>query len=353
MPKKKTILVASLHWGLGHATRCIPVINALLKNDFKVLIASDGIALQLLRKEFPNLESLELPSYHIKYPKNGSFLKWKILLNFPQIKKAIASEKKIVEQLVSDGKIQGIISDNRFGVRSSRIPSVYITHQLKVLSGNSTFFSSKVHQNIIRKFDECWVPDFEETPNLSGELGHLKTTDLNLKYIGVLSRMKKNELSIKYDYLLLLSGPEPQRSLFEKKLLAEFKNSNQTILLVRGVVEKEQIKSQKGNITIYNFMKSAELEKAINESEIVIARSGYTTLMDLSVLEKKAFFIPTPGQFEQEYLAKRMSDLNLAPFCNQNNFSLEKLKEIENYSGLKFLNNKRNFKNLFRLFEGK
>jgi len=353
MPKKKTILVAPLNWGLGHATRCIPIINGLLENDFNVIIASDGGALQLLRKEFPDIESIELLSYNIEYPKNGNFLKWKLLLKLPQIKKAISSEKKTIKQLVSKEKIQGIISDNRFGVKSSKIPSVYITHQLNVLSGISTFFSSKTHQKIIQKFDECWVPDVEKNSNLSGVLGHLKATDLNLKYIGVLSRMKKFDLPIKYKYFLLLSGPEPQRTVLKELLLEEFKNYKQPVLLVRGVVEKEQRISQLGNITIYNFMKSLELEKAINESDIIIARSGYTTLMDLSILEKKVYFIPTPGQFEQEYLAKRMSDLYLAPFCNQNNFSLEKLNEIENYSGLKFLNNKRDFKNLFRLFEGK
>jgi len=353
MPKKKTILVAPLHWGLGHATRCIPIINGLLENGFEVVIASDGGALQLLRKEFPELERIELPSYNIEYPKNGSFLKWKLLLKLPQIKKAISSEKKIIKQLVSEERIQGIISDNRFGVRSSKIPSVYITHQLKVLSGNSTFLSSKPHQKIIQKFDECWVPDVEEAPNLSGKLGHLKSTDLKLKYIGILSRMKKVELPIKYKYLLLLSGPEPQRSLLEELLLKEFKNFNQPILLVRGVVETKQKIIRKRNITIYNFMKSTELEKTINETKIIIARSGYTTLMDLSILEKKAFFIPTPGQYEQEYLAKRISNLNLAPFCNQKDFSLEKLNEIENYSGLKSLKSAIDFKSLLRLFEGK
>lgn len=353
MPKKKTILIAPLHWGLGHATRCIPIIKGLLENNYNVIIASDGNALQLLRKEFPEIENIELPSYNIEYPKNGNFLKWKILLKLPQIKKAISSEKEIVKQLVSEGRIQGIISDNRFGVRSSKIPSVYITHQLKVLSGSSTFLSSKIHQETIQKFDECWVPDVEESPNLSGKLGHVKTTDLNLKYIGVLSRMKKVELPIKYKYFLLLSGPEPQRNLMEELLLEEFKNYKHPILLVRGVVEKKQKICQKGNITIYNFMKSTELEKAINESEMVIARSGYTTLMDLSVLEKKVFFIPTPGQFEQEYLAKRMSNLNLAPFCSQKEFSLEKLNEIEHFSGLKTLKTTRDFKKLFRLFESK
>ncbi len=352
MPKKKTILVAPLHWGLGHTTRCIPIINGLLENGFSVLIASDGGALGLLRKEFPTLKSIELPSYNINYPKNGKLIKWKLLLKLPQIKKAVSTEKKIINQLVSEEKIQGIISDNRFGVWSKKVPSVYVTHQLKVLSGSSTFFSSKIHQNIIQKFDECWIPDVEGSKNLSGKLGHLKSKSFLIKYIGILSRMKKVKLPIKYKYLLLLSGPEPQRTLLEKLLLKEFNNITYSVLMVKGMVEKEQKTKQTENITSYNFMTSSQLETAINQSEIVVSRSGFTTIMDLSVIEKKAFFIPTPGQYEQEYLAKKMDDMGFAPYCKQKDFNLEKLKEIENYSGLKndFKTNK--FIKLFDLFEG-
>lgn len=120
-------MVAPLHWGLGHATRCIPIIDALLKQNFNVLLASDGAALMLLEKEFPTLEAIELPSYNISYPKNQYFFKWKMLLKLPKIQKIIASERKMIEELVSENKIQGIISDNRFGVRSEKIPSVFIT----------------------------------------------------------------------------------------------------------------------------------------------------------------------------------------------------------------------------------
>ncbi len=353
MLKKKTILVAPLHWGLGHATRCIPIINALLENNFRVLLASDGAALHLLQKEFPQLESIELPSYQITYPKKGNHFKSIMLLKLPRILKVISSEKKIIERLVSEGKIDGIISDNRFGVRSLKIPSVYITHQLNVLTGNTSYFSTKVHQNIIKKFEVCWVPDLEGSNNLSGKLGHTSNHKLNIKYIGFLSRMNKINLPKKYDVLLLLSGPEPQRSLFEEKLIAIFKGTKQKILLIQGSVESEQKTEQLENITLYNFMLRKDLELAINESEIIISRSGYTTIMDLAILEKKAFFIPTPGQYEQEYLAKRMSDLKIAPFCVQDEFSLEKIKNVELFNGFKVINQDENYTYLFRLFESK
>lgn len=350
LKNKKTILVAPIHWGLGHATRCIPVIKALLENRYNVVIASDGGALQLLRKEFPNLKSIELPSYNITYPKKGTHFKWNMLLKLPRFLKVISSEKKLIEKLVSEGKIDGIISDNRFGVRSNKIPSVYITHQLNVFSGSTSNFSSKIHQNIIRKFDECWVPDLEGKENLSGKLGHIKNTFFPLRYLGVLSRMKKVDLPIKYDILITLSGPEPQRTLLEEKLIQELNGENKKVLLVQGLVNSNQEVKQQENITLCNYMTSTELEQAINESEVVVSRSGYTTIMDLATLEKKAYFIPTPGQYEQEYLAKRLKKLKLAPFCKQEDFTIDKLKEVDLYEGLKSNLQTTNYNELFCLF---
>ena len=353
MIPKKTILVAPLHWGLGHATRCIPIINALLDHNFNVIIASDGGALLLLQKEFPLLKTIELPSYQIEYPKKGKNFKINLLLKLPAIRKAISKEKKIIEELVNNNSLDGIISDNRFGVHHENIPSVFITHQIKVLSGSTTFISSKIHHNIIKKFDECWVPDIEGKLNLSGKIGHIKNTPFKVKYIGVLSRMKKLNLPKVYDILILLSGPEPQRTLLEVQLLEVFKDSKYKVLMVRGVVENNQTKYKLNNIKIVNFMATSELEKTINESNLVISRSGYTTIMDLTVLEKKAFLIPTPGQFEQEYLAKRLKKLGLVASCKQDNFTLKKVKKVKEYIGLNEIENRTDFKELFSLFEGK
>lgn len=353
MIPKKNILVAPLHWGLGHATRCIPIINALLKDNFNVIIASDGGALLLLQKEFPQLESITLPSYNIEYPKNGKKFKLNLLLRLPKIQKSISEEKKQIKNLVKQNKVDGIISDNRFGVYHKSIPSVFISHQVKVLSGKTTFISSKIHQNLIKKFDECWVPDTEGPLSLSGEIGHIHTLPFKIKYIGILSRMKKMDLPKVYDILLLLSGPEPQRTLLEIQLLELFKNTDQKILMVRGVVENNQTKYKLGNIKIFNFMTTSELERVINESSIVISRSGYTTIMDLTKLDKKAFFIPTPGQYEQEYLAKRLKELGMVASCKQEKFTLKKMNKIPLYKGLKDINSSPNYNELFSLFKGK
>ncbi|MGB6267397.1 MAG: glycosyltransferase, partial [Olleya sp.] len=299
---KKRILVAPLNWGIGHATRCIPIINGLLQDGFEPIIASDGHALRLLKKEFKDLIFVELPSYNVRYSKTKNTFKWLLFLQLPKIRKAINAEHKAIRKIVYDYAIEGIISDNRLGVYSSKVPSVFITHQLHVLSGNTTKLSTKLHDIYLKRFDECWIPDFENEPNLSGKLSHnVKEKGITLHYIGALSRLQKVETKTEYDILVLLSGPEPQRDIIEKKLLNELHFFNGNILFVKGTIENKQTIEKQHNFTIYNFMQTEDLQHAILASKLIISRSGYTTIMDLAKLGKAAFFIPTPGQFEQEY----------------------------------------------------
>lgn len=349
---QKNILVAPLNWGLGHATRCISIIQNLEKSGFIPIIASDGEALQLLKLEFPHLKFLELPAYNITYPKKGKHFRWKILLNIPNLIFAIQKEQKLVQKWVSEFQICGIISDNRLGVYNKKISSVFMTHQLNVLTGFTTFFSTKIHQRFIKKFTECWVPDVAENPNLSGKLGHVDCQDLKIKYIGPLSRFCKISSNIKYNLMILLSGPEPQRTFLEQKLISELKTYSGKVIFIKGIVQEKQEIFQSENILFYNFMQSIALEKAINESELILCRSGYTTIMDLAKLEKKAFFIPTPGQFEQEYLAEKFQNEGLIPFSTQEDFTLEKLEEVQNYKGLSNLEQQVDWKELFSLFDG-
>lgn len=349
----KNILVAPLNWGLGHATRCIPIIREIEKNGFTPILASDGVALALLKKELPHLTTLELPSYQIEYAKKGENFKWKLIKNSPKTINAILSEKQLVKKWIKEYDLVGIISDNRLGVHSKKVPSVFITHQLTVLSGKTTWISSKLHQFFIKKFDECWVPDVNEIPNLTGKLGHVKNTNINIKYIGVLSRLEKKVLEIKYDIMILLSGPEPQRTILEEKLIEEIQNTQETIVFIKGKVEKEQKKEQIGNVTFYNFMQTEELEKTFNESKMVLCRSGYTTVMDLCKLQKKAFFIPTPGQFEQEYLAKKYKREGLVPYTSQEKFKYKDILPTPFYPGLPKIECKIKWDQLLLLFQSK
>lgn len=348
---KKRILVAPLNWGIGHATRCIPIINALIEQNFEPVIASDGAALALLKKEFKQVIFIELPAYNVTYSKSKSSFKWRLFRQLPKIKKAILKEHLAIKKIVHDYAIEGIISDNRMGVYSSKIPSVFITHQLNVLSGMTTKLSTSLHDYYLKKFDECWVPDFENTPNLSGKLGHDFTTKLlPIKYIGALSRLEKTLIPSKFDIMVLLSGPEPQRGLLEQKLFKELADYNGNILFVKGKIEGEQRIETKQQFTIYNFMTSADLQTALNSCNLVISRSGYTTVMDLAKLGKKAFFIPTPGQFEQEYIAQNLNEQGIIPSCNQKEFSLKQLDRVKDFTGFDALDCKTNFSDLFKLF---
>ena len=318
-----------------------------------MLLGSDGEALSLLKKEFPQLETIELPPYNVTYTKKGSLLKWKLLLKLPHIKRTMDAEKKVIKKLVSNGVIQGIISDNRLGVFNKKIPSVFMTHQLNVLSGNTSLLSSKMHQKVIKKFDACWVPDVAGPINLSGKLGHNPKTNLPITYIGPLSRMKHRDIPKKFDVLCLLSGPEPQRTLLEEKLMDIFSVSEKKVALVKGKLSEKRNSTVVNGITVYNYLETESLETLINQSEVIISRSGYTTIMDLATMNKPAFFIPTPGQYEQKYLAKKLKLQGIVPSCKQEKFSEKKLDKISLYKGLGGFTAREDYGYLFSLFEGK
>ncbi len=300
------------------------------------------------------MPSFELPSYKITYAEKGKNFKIKMIWDSPKVLKAIAKEKKAVKKLVKEHQLDGVISDNRLGVYYKKVPCIFITHQLNVLSGNTTWMSSQAHQKIIKKFEACWVPDVKDKPNLTGKLGHLKKSKMNIKYLGPLSRFEKIDIPQMYDLMVLLSGPEPQRTLLEVKLLNELQQFEGHILFVSGKIEasqtQEEIKMKKGSLLHINFMQSHELQTALNQSAMVLCRSGYTTVMDLAKLEKKAFFIPTPGQYEQEYLAKRVEKQNLAPYCKQDDFTLAQLSRVAAFKGLTQFDLEIDFADLFTAF---
>ncbi len=331
MPENEKILVAPLNWGLGHATRCIPVIKELLKKNYQVIIASDGEALELLKKEFPELPAESLPSYHIRYTKKARFLPFALAWQSLKARGIIKKEYIKTGEIIKKYGVTKIISDNRYGVYNPKVKSIFITHQLRVFSGIFTPLSSFIQKKLTAPFNEIWVPDFEKEPNLSGKLSH----DINYKqkiiYLGPKSRFKRKKIPVKRDILILLSGPEPQRSLLQEKLMEILANESYNILLVEGKIQKHQISKKFNNIKVVNFLLSDQLEQAIQSSKIVIARSGYTSIMDFHKLKTQVLYIPTPGQFEQEYLARHLYHTWKKEFILQNelkNKLIEKLKQI-------------------------
>lgn len=341
----KKVIVAPLNWGLGHASRCVPIIKHLIENNFTPIIASDGKALNFLSKEFPNLETVNLPSYNISYGKN---VKWNLFKKTFAIKKAVRQERRVLEKYLGENSdVIGVISDNRFGMFSKKKPSVYITHQINVLSGLLTPLTSFFHQRIIKNFNECWIPD-EPNSKFSGKLS-LSNRKLNQKHIGILSRFNKVEIEKTIDILIVLSGPEPNRSLLEYKLQQIFEKTQKNVWLIRGVIEEGQVIEEKGNVKIFNFMLSEELEKTMNSAKLIICRSGYTSIMDLVALNKDALLIPTENQSEQEYLAKYLQDQECFKFLEEK--KLDKSIESLSASGFKNEHKKMPFSaDLFNLF---
>ncbi|MEM1323420.1 MAG: glycosyltransferase [Bacteroidota bacterium] len=298
------ILVAPLNWGLGHATRCIPIIQELQRQGASVVLASDGRAARLLSEEFPQLPLFELPSYNISYP--SSSMVWNMALQLPAIAWAVRSEQRFVRKLAREQQLDAIISDNRYGCYVKGLPCVCLTHQLRIKMPWSLLEGpvAWVNRFQLRHFKEIWVPDNAGAPNLSGELSHDMPSQ-KIRYIGPLSRLQCYARPLRYDVLLLLSGPEPQRSRLEAELLEQAKGLPKLrFLIVQGKTESYQRGMLHEHIEQVSFLTSSSLNDAMLESRLVVSRSGYSTLMDLAALGKSALLIPTPGQTEQEYLAE-------------------------------------------------
>lgn len=326
---KPRILVAPLDWGLGHATRCIPIVRELLAQDCDVWLAGEGAQEQLLKTEFPDLPFIELPGYRIHYAKTAKGLIWKMIQQGPKLRRAILYEHQWLKKMVAQHHIDAVISDNRYGLYHSAVPCIFITHQLLIKSSAGKWTEKilqKRNYKYINRFTECWVPDIKGENNLAGELSHpqLKPA-IPVHYIGLLSRFKKKERAEKKEHLLIvLSGPEPQRSMLEEKIIKDIGHYNHTATIVRGLPGSASLIPSTGMIQFYNHLPADELNDAIQEAQYIISRSGYSTVMDIMTLQKKSILIPTPGQTEQEYLGRSLMEKRIAVCTEQKGFSLEK-----------------------------
>ena len=319
-----------LDWGLGHATRCIPVIRELRRQGCEVMIAGSGDSLALLRKEFPSLKHFFLPAYQPRYPGHGSMV-WAMAFQIPKFMRVISAEHRVVENIMKSEKIDLVISDNRYGCWSRNKLSVFITHQSNILMpkrfGWLQHMIRRLNDSMINRFNYCWIPDFPDNHSLAGNLIQFGKSGVKVKkeYIGWLSRFEFAENKSKqYDVVAIFSGPEPQRTLVEKIVVAQLKTSGLAYRVVRGL---PMISTNDGDFHTVNFLSSDELKACIEAADMIIARSGYSTVMDMSALGKKVVFIPTPGQTEQEYLAKRLMEKGISYFMNQSEFHLQTAME--------------------------
>lgn len=328
LPKNSKVLIGVLNWGIGHATRCIPLIKKLLLNGNEVSFASDGDALMVLLNQFPDLKHYHLPSYQINYSKN-KFQNFKLIVQVPKLIRVIKLENKALNDIAKTQHIDFIISDNRYGFYHPKITSIFMGHQLSLIAPFANNFISKIHSILINKFNHCWVPAHLDT-NIIPLLTYNKYVNIPISYIGYLSKWEgfkfDYKVEKKYKACAVISGPEPQRSIFEQQIIQLFSKNNQLNFAVVGGVFSNSNPKNFSNITYFNFLNADELWSLINLSELVISRSGYSSIMDFLITETPVIYVPTPGQSEQEYIAEQISIHGIASIITQ-----EKILDLKFY----------------------
>ena len=299
------------------------MIKSLILRGHTIITCGDQKSKIIYEKEFPNILHIIIDGYKPTYSKYN-IQEWSIVKQIPKFINRIYKEQKDAERISKELNIDIIISDNRFGFRSKKTINIFLTHQLKIKGPENLMkFVNKINERFIKKFDVCWVPDFENSL-LSGDLS---TCKFKTTKIGPLSRFEDGytkKTKFKYKYLAIISGPEPQRSLFEKEITHAFKKIKDPCVIITGQIKKSKDKIK--NIDIYPHLEIKKFKEIVVQSELMICRSGYSSIMDLYFLRKKVMFIPTPGQTEQEYLAKLHKKKSNIYFQKQGEINIESTK---------------------------
>ncbi len=344
MAHTRIALVCPLDWGIGHATRCVPVISKLEELGFEIIVAASGRPLEFIRNEYPAIQTIEFPGAHIHYP-NNSRMVLKIFSLLPRLLRSIWKEHQDLKRIAIQSGASLIISDNRYGCWHHTIPSVFITHQLNIQVPRTVKFLqgllNKINYRFIGRYDACWIPDFEPHRGLAGALSHPHKLPLNACYIGSLSRFAgpiepyADSLNHDFDIVIMLSGPEPQRTILEEKILRQLVSINLQVAMVRGMPESDEAYVLDNRIHVFAHLHTKRLRELIRRSALVICRSGYSSIMDVVTMGKSAIFIPTPGQPEQEYLARYLMEKKIYFSMGQHDFDLLYAVEMsKNYPGM-------------------
>ncbi len=325
----KRILIAPLDWGLGHTTRCVPVIRQLQRLGHDIVFAGDERQQTWIRQSFPRIDTVFLEGYRVRYSRRA--LMFTILWQLPRLLNTIRQEHAWLLDLVKRERIDGIISDNRYGLWHPQRPSVILTHQLAVHTGLGTGSEAAVrqmHYRYLNRFGEVWIPDLPGGENLAGKLSHPDQLPPGARYIGWLSQFEQpKEMGAGRHVLVLLSGPEPQRSILADRLWAQAIQIRQPVAFVegKGGAMRQDIPPHIRHIPLAD---TKSLQALLEEASLVVCRSGYSTLMDLARLGKLAVLIPTPGQTEQEYLAKTLAAEGVFYAMRQSEASLQMAIEL-------------------------
>jgi UDP:flavonoid glycosyltransferase YjiC (YdhE family) len=331
----KRILVSPLSWGLGHATRDLPIIRDFLARGHHVTVAAEGRALTLLKQESPQCDFVELKDYPPPYSASRFFVP-KFLAMAPTMLRAIAREARNVKALLRERTFDLILSDNRFNVRSPRIPSFVISHQLRFMTPPGTAWLEPVTEyfnyRYLKPFDGIIVPDMgDEQANLTGRLAHqvrwLARTG-KVYYAGILSSASRVDTAEDVDVFISISGPEPQRTELERIILEHIPDvDGGRVVITLGQPEIKEVRQLTDRVTVHGYLDRAGQQEMLNRAKLVVCRSGYTTIMELAELGKKALLIPTPGQTEQEYLGRFYAERGY--FHSVSQYSLDLARDLE------------------------
>ena len=324
IPHSSRVLVAPLNWGLGHATRCVPIIERLLAEGHEVVIAADGYPLKFLRREFPHLDWVKFEGLKVRYA-DGQSQVGAMLRQLPRFLRDIWREHKRLKEIVKMYDVDMVVSDNRFGLWCKGVRSVYMTHQLMVKMPRGLEWMEwgvwRFHRWFIKHYDECWVPDIEGEGNLSGDLSHKYPLLENTKFIGVLSRFSREkvewedvrveaealDLQQRYDVVAVLSGPEPHRTNLEREITDNGLQiiDGSSLLIVQGLPADDlRLAEHRDGVDYIPHLQTELLQWYMQEAKEIVCRSGFSSIMDLYTIGRKAHLIPTPGQTEQIYLAE-------------------------------------------------
>lgn len=335
---KRKILVAPLDWGLGHATRIVPIVEALQSEGHEVILVADKRPYDFLAERFPHLKIVRCAGYDITYPENGNLL-LHMMKNSVGFYRAVEAEQHIATELADELGADVIISDNRLNFRADGRRNIYITHQLKIKAGVLSPVATAMHRKYYAVFDEVWVPDNSGPNNISGVLGHEANCPVPLIYLGPQTRfasMEKLDIPSHGKIVVVLSGPEPQRTLFENIVVAELIRTGIKAIVLQGIPGNSAVSYPAPNIELVSHMNDEQMLRNIAGATVVISRSGYSTLCDLAQLNKRLIVVPTPGQTEQEYLADKHAADNLLVKADQSDFNLtdclERVKSVLPFS---------------------
>jgi len=328
--KHMKILFGVFDWGLGHATRDIPLIEELLKEKNRVDIISTGWALKLLKVHFKGrCRYFDVPSITSPYQGRTSIFLFNFISIIPQMLVSLRKIRKLSRRIIKEGGYDKIVSDCRYDVHDQKDNSYLINHQLRFKSVFFTeIFTDLWLAYIMKPYGKILVPDFPGE-GLTGRLSHgLPFVDKNrIEYLGILSAMKRKNVKKDIDYFISLSGPEPQRTMLEKQILQKADMLHGKIILAGGNPDAEH-SFVSNKVKFHSFLSPRQQEDCMNRAKFLIIRSGYTTIMELCELGiKSALLIPAPGQTEQEYLADLYERRGYFHHQHQNRPSI--VKDIE------------------------